>query len=176
VRSCRCRSPHFPVFRTDGLLVLPTLLWGRGTARAVQCESTARVHGIERRRSGGSLSQPRGVVSPGFGAESDRRAPRVARRLARAESVEDHSSPHAWHALHGSPKRALSRERRNGFAGAFADGCGHSAAPRRSRGLREFPRRTSGRPPTSEASDLGLRTGCARSSRLRHRQRAEKEK
>ncbi len=30
----------FPVFRTDGLLILPTLLWERGTARAVQCEST----------------------------------------------------------------------------------------------------------------------------------------
>ena len=30
----------FPVFRTDGLLILPTLLWSRGTARAVQCEST----------------------------------------------------------------------------------------------------------------------------------------
>ena len=30
----------FPVFRTDGLLLLPTLRWERGTARAVQCEST----------------------------------------------------------------------------------------------------------------------------------------
>jgi glycosyltransferase involved in cell wall biosynthesis/predicted nucleotidyltransferase len=30
----------FPVFRTDGLLLLPTLFWLRGTARAVQCEST----------------------------------------------------------------------------------------------------------------------------------------
>jgi len=30
----------FPVFRTDGLLVLPTLQWARGMTRAVQCEST----------------------------------------------------------------------------------------------------------------------------------------
>ena len=30
----------FPAFRTDGLLILPTLLWLRSTARAVQCEST----------------------------------------------------------------------------------------------------------------------------------------
>lgn len=30
----------FPVFRTDGLLILPTLPWERGTGRAVQCEPT----------------------------------------------------------------------------------------------------------------------------------------
>ena len=30
----------FPVFRTTGLLILPTLHWLRATARAVQCEST----------------------------------------------------------------------------------------------------------------------------------------
>jgi predicted nucleotidyltransferase len=30
----------FPVFRTDGLLLLPTLRWERGTGRAVQCEWT----------------------------------------------------------------------------------------------------------------------------------------
>ena len=44
VLAAAARASHagntFPVFRTDGLLVLPTLLWGRGTARAVQCEST----------------------------------------------------------------------------------------------------------------------------------------
>src|SRR5436190_10050732 len=43
VLAAAARASHagtFPVFRTDGLLVLPTLLWRRGTARAVQCEST----------------------------------------------------------------------------------------------------------------------------------------
>jgi hypothetical protein len=34
------RSGTFPVLRTDGLLILPTLEWTRATARAVQCEAT----------------------------------------------------------------------------------------------------------------------------------------
>jgi hypothetical protein len=37
------RASHtgtFPVLRHDGLLILPTLQWGRATARAVQCDST----------------------------------------------------------------------------------------------------------------------------------------
>ena len=43
ILAAAARASHagaFPVFRTDALLLLPTLRWERATGRAVQCEST----------------------------------------------------------------------------------------------------------------------------------------